>query len=289
MKLYYFLLIILLYTQSILAYDIATPNTITNEYDSTCCKKKDNIFLNLSMTMGKNPYFCHSFYTTKLLYLPKDSYAFSPLLSFHSIISDSTEHAFSLGGGFRNYFSCLNSTFGVNAFYDLKHFNIEKFHQIGVGFESLSFFEIRANFYFPLIKSSQSKITHNFINKGKLIEFHTSKTANACELEFGKRIQQNFTDLYFSIAPYFIFNEASGIEYKAQVRWKSILYFGVSIYQHFHCRSSIEKGAGETITGVIGINIPLGAESSEKKSLNRIPISRWDTIRNCLIISFKNK
>lgn len=289
MKLYYLFLIIFFYNQSILTHDIFTADTISNEYHEPSYNKKDNIFLNLSMTTGKNPYFCNSFYTTKLLYLPDNTYTFSPLLSFHSLISDSSEYAFSLGGGFRNYFSRLNTIFGVNVFYDLKHFNIEKLHQIGLGFESLSFFEIRANFYFPLMKSNQSKITHRLTNNNTLIELHKCKTTNACELEFGKRIQQNFTDLYFSIAPYFIFKEGSGIEYKVQVRWKSIMYFGVNVYQHFHCRSNIAKGPGETITGIVGINIPLGAESSEKKSINRIPISRWDAIRNCLMINFKNK
>lgn len=250
-------------------------------------KKEEDIFFNTSLLAGKNPYFCHSFCTTKLLYLPKaNNFTYSSLFSLSYLMSDSTEYAFSLGFGLRKYFPYFKRTLGTNVFYDVKHFNLDKFHQIGLGFESLSFLEIRANFYFPITKILQSRIYYDF-NDNRIIEVHTAKSLRAFEIEVGKRIHQNVLDGYFSIAPYFIFDGGSGIEYKLQLRWKSILYVGVNIYQDFACKAPIPKGLGETITGIIGINIPIGADSSDKKSTIRIPISRWDTIRTCLNIDYK--
>ncbi|MGL4348071.1 MAG: inverse autotransporter beta domain-containing protein [Chlamydiales bacterium] len=240
------------------------------------------------MLTGKNPYFCHSFCTTKVSYLPQtDNFTYSPLLSFNYSMSDSTEYAFNLGFGLRNYFPYIKTILGINIFYDIKHFNLDKFHQIGLGFESLSFLEVRTNFYLPITKMVQSKNYHQF-NSYRVIEYHTSKSLTGCEVEIGKRIQQKFLDFYFSVAPYWVFNRNFGIEYKTQLQLKSIS-LGINVYQHFACRSNIGKGRGETVVGIIGINIPLGADSSDKKSSIRIPISRWDPIRTCLNITYKEE
>lgn len=257
--------------------------------DTLMLNKKDNLFFNISMSGGKNPYFHHSFWTTKLVYLPEvNNFTYHPLLSLNYLISDSREYAFSLGCGLRDYFPYLKKTLGMNIFCDIKHFNLDNFYQIGAGFESLSFFELRANFYVPIIRARKSQVFYLF-NSTKLIESKSAISLSGCEVEIGKRIHKNFLDLYFSIAPYCIFNEGFGIEYKTQVRWKSILYLGLTVYQHFACSSRVAKGAGETIVGIMGLNIPLGVDSSTKKSAMRIPIYRWDTIRTCVNTTYKEK
>lgn len=289
-KLQWFFLLLIscisLNTIKLFAFFNNSSNINQVDYWNITRNKKDNIFFNVSTLTGKNPYFCNSFCTTKLLYLPEATIStYSPLLLFNYLISDSTEYAFSLGFGIRNYFPCFKKNLGINICYDVKHFNLDNFHQIGLGFESLSFLEVRSNFYIPITNIIKSKIYHQF-NYNRIIENHISKSLGGCEIEIGKRIHQNFLDIYFSIAPYYFFDQGSGIEYKTQLRWKSILYIGINVYQHFACRSNIAKGSGETIAGIIGINIPLGADTNSKKRGMRIPISRWDTIRTCLNISY---
>ena len=226
-------------------------------------------------------------YKRQLLYLPEiNNFNYNPLLSLNYLISDSTEYAFSLGCGLRDYSPYLRKTLGMNIFCDLKHFNFDNLYQLGVGFESLSFFELRANFYVPITKYLKSQVYYLF-NSNKLVESEKVISLSGCEVEIGKRIHKNFLDFYFSIAPYCFFNEGFGIEYKTQFRWKSILYLGLTVYQHLACSSRVAKGRGETAVGVIGLNIPLGSDSNTKKSARRIPISRWDTIRTCVNTTYR--
>lgn len=101
-------------------------------------------------------------------------------------------------------------------------------------------------------------------------------------VELGKRfVYKTLCDLYLSIAPYFLFGEGQGIEYSGLFRWRSILLAGVQVYQKISCNTT-------EVAGIVGINIPLDSIGvSQKSSLKRIPINRWQTMRTSSRLKYK--
>lgn len=226
---------------------------------------------------GYNPYFCDSFAIAQLDYLPTlpiHPHPFIPLAELRYLISNTDAYAISLGVGFRNYFSPIRSTLGGNVFYDIKHTDCATFYQMGLGLECLSFLEIRANVYLPITKHVVIRAAYNYPGGYQVIGKNMISNFGGWEVELGKRfVYEELCDLYLSIAPYFLFGKEQGIEYNGLVRWKSILFVGVQVYQNISCGTS-------EIAGTIGINIPLdNINIFPKNSLNEIPISRWETIR----------
>lgn len=246
--------------------------------------RKKGWVASLGTILGDNPYFCNSFLFTQLEYLPSlpmqyDS--FSPMLSFRYLIADKKSQGFSIGGGTRFYVVPLYSVLGFNLFYDFKSITCTHFYQIGLGFEYLRFvncvplLELRTNFYLPLNKRFIVQATYcyypeEFIATGK----NTFYNPGGFEIEIGKRFfYKNFFDLYFSIAPYYLFGREYGIEYNGLFRWKSIAYAGIQWFQNITCSIT-------DIVGIIGVNIPLDSETiCEKYMPMRIPLSRWETIK----------
>lgn len=234
---------------------------------------------------GDNPYFCDSFALAELHYLPTlpiTPHSATPLVALKYFISNGDAYAASLGAGFRNYFSPIRSVCGSNIFCDMKHVNCETFYQLGAGVECLSFLELRANVYVPLTKRFFIRATYNYPLGYQVEATHILSSVGGWNVELGKRfVYKTLCDLYLSIAPYFLFGEGQGIEYSGIFRWRSILLAGVQVYQKISCNTT-------EVAGIVGINIPLDSiGASEKSSLKRIPISRWQTMRTSSRLKYK--
>lgn len=234
---------------------------------------------------GYNPYFCDSFALASLNYLPSlptAPHSATPLVELKYLIANADEYAISFGGGVRNYFSLLRSVIGSNIFCDIKHVSYETFYQLAAGLECLSFLELRANVYIPITKRFVIKATYDYPGGYQVKGKNIISGFSGWNIEVGKRFAyKTLCDLYFSIAPYFLFGKGYGIEYDGLFRWRSILFAGVQIYQKIYCDTT-------EIAGTIGINIPLDSiGADEKGSLKRIPISRWETIRTNSRLKYK--
>lgn len=234
---------------------------------------------------GDNPYFCDSFAIARLDYLPSlpiAPHSATPLVELKYLIANADEYAISFGSGFRNYFFPIRSVIGSSIFCDIKHVNCETFYQIAAGLECLSFLELRANVYVPLTKRFVIKATYDYPGGYQVKGKNIISGFGGWNVEVGKRFAyKTLCDLYFSIAPYFLFGKGYGIEYDGLFRWKSILFAGVQIYQKISCDTT-------EIAGIIGINIPLDSIGADQKgSLKRIPISRWETIRTNSRLKYK--
>lgn len=234
---------------------------------------------------GDNPYFCDSFALTELHYLPTlptTPHSAVPLVALKYFISNGNAYATSLGAGFRNYFSPIRSVCGSNIFWDMKHVNYETFYQLGAGVECLSFLELRANVYVPLTKRFFIRATYDYPGGYQVKGTRILSSVGGWNVELGKRfVYKTLCDLYLSIAPYFLFGQGQGIEYSALFRWRSIILAGVQIYQKISCNTT-------EVAGMIGINIPLDSiGASQKSSLKRIPVSRWQTMRTSSRLKYK--
>lgn len=233
---------------------------------------------------GHNPYFCNTFAFTQLSYipvLPMQCDLFCPLISFRYLLADKKEYGFSIGGGGRYYSVPLCAIVGFNLFYDFRSIPCNHYYEIGLGWEylhflsSISLLEVRTNVYFPLNRHFIVKAKYCYYPE-KYIAIGTNKfcSPGGLEVELGKRFfYKNLFDLYFSIAPYYLFNQEYGVQYNGIFRWKSIAYVGIQFYQSISC-SIVD------IAGIIGISIPLGSNNiCEKNMPLRIPIFRWETIK----------
>lgn len=234
---------------------------------------------------GNNPYFFDSFAIAKLAYLPTlpvYSQTATPLAEVKYLIANGKEYAVSFGGGFRYYLPLIRSVIGSNIFCDVKHSNSETFYQVAAGIECLSFLELRANVYIPITKRFITKNTYDYPGNYQVKVKNIVSAFDGWNIEVGKRFSyKTLYDLYFSIAPYFLFGKGYGIEYFGLFRWRSVLFAGVQVYQKIDCDAT-------HIAGTIGINIPLDSIGVDQKgSLKKISISRWETIRTNSRLKYK--
>lgn len=234
---------------------------------------------------GNNPYFCDSFAIAKLAYLPTlpiYSQSPTPISELKYLIANGDEYAISFGGGYRYYLPLIKSVTGSNIFCDVKHIHCKTFYQIAAGIECLSFLELRANIYIPITKRFILKKRYDYPGDYQVKIRNIVSAFDGWNVEVGKRFSyRSLCDLYFSIAPYFLFGKGYGIEYFGLFRWRAILFAGIQIYQKIFCDKT-------DVAGTIGINIPLDSISADDKiSLNRIPISRWETIRTNSRLKYK--
>lgn len=282
----FFIALIIFIQMSFLPFAITqtTLQTETNIYPINIVREK-SLIATAEGIFGDNPYFCDSFAIAKLAYLPTLSVypqSVAPIAELKYLIANGDEYAVSFGGGFRYYLPLIRSVTGSNIFCDMKHSNCETFYQIAAGIECLSFLELRANVYIPITKHFITKNTFDYPGGYQVKVRNTVFAFDGWNIELGKRFSYNtLCDLYFSIAPYLLFGKGYGIEYFGLFRWRSILFTGIQVYQKIYC-DTID------IAGTIGINIPLDSIGADKKSsLNRIPISRWETIRTNSRLKYK--
>lgn len=270
---------------SFLPFAITQPTlqTETNIYPIRFREK--SLIATAGGIFGNNPYFSDSFALAKLDYLPNLPLylqSATPIAELKYLIANGDEYAVSFGGGFRYYLPLIRSVTGSNIFCDVKHINCKTFYQIAAGIECLSFLELRANIYIPINKHFITKNTYDYPGGYQVKVRNIVSTFDGWNIEVGKRFAyRTLYDLYFSIAPYFLFGKGYGIEYFGLFRWRSILFAGIQVYQKIYCDTT-------DIAGTIGINIPLDSMGAdEKSSLNRIPISRWETIRTNSRLKYK--
>lgn len=103
--------------------------------------------------------------TAGLFYAPFfNGQGFQPFLDVRGHYLKNNRWAANAGLGLR-YLDCCNSrVWGANVFYDYRKICLGPFNQIGVGLESLgTFWDVRANGYFPNKKRSKTQLFNHFI------------------------------------------------------------------------------------------------------------------------------
>lgn len=281
----FFTVLIILIKTNFLSSAIVQPTLQAEENIYSINVRENSLIATAGAIFGDNPYFCDSFAIAKLAYLPTlpvYSQSATPIAELKYLISNGDEYAVSFGGGFRYYLSPIRSVIGSNIFCDIKHINCETFYQIATGIECLSFLELRANVFIPITKRFITNNTFYYPGEYQVKVKNIVSAFDGWNIEVGKRLSYtNLCDLYFSIAPYFLFGKGYGIEYFGLFRWRSILFAGIQVYQKIYCDTT-------DIAGTIGINIPLDSIGADNKSLlNRIPICRWETIRTNSRLKYK--
>lgn len=252
----FFIVLIILIKTNFLSSAIVQPALQTEENIYSINVRKNSLIATAGSIFRKNSYFCNSFAIANLADLPTlpvYSQAAAPIAKLKYLISNRDRYAVSFVGGFRYYLSPIRTVIGSNIFCDIKHINCETFYQIATGIECLSFLELRANIFIPITKGF---ITNNTFYYPGGYQVKVKNIISAFDgwnnIEVGKRLSYTpFCDLYFSIAPYFLFGKGYGIEYFGLFRWRSILFAGIQLYQKTYCDTT-------DIAGTIGIKELLG-------------------------------